>query len=103
MEDYVDDTSRHPTPSRDSKLKETAAHLFDEFGWFCGDTFIFGFESIAQLRAWFYNDEIFSYLDNEGFVLVEMVGEIYHGNCQSVIKRSTAEIVKTFSLLAIPS
>lgn len=103
VEDYVCDISRHPTPNRDSKLKETAAHLFDESGDFEGIDFIFGFESIVQLRAWFYNDEIFSYLNDEGFVLVEMVGEIYHGNCQSIIDGSTAEIVKTFSLLEIPS
>lgn len=109
--DYQDyqNERRHPTPDRDSKLVDSLPRKA-----FFGNSkvdpiidcnyisnFIFGFSSVDQLRMWFFNNNILVGLHNCGFKVVVYKGEVYHGNTQAVIRKSTRKKVKEISLLSL--
>lgn len=103
IEDYIyTDTNSHPNPNNDSGLKMNAPHLYND-GYFEASEFFFGFSSISQLKAWFYNDKLLETFDRSGYFLVELEGEVYHGNAQSVINKSTSILKNRTSLLDICS
>ena len=103
IEDFCPDADNHPSPNRDSGLRASAPHLYDDCGFFMEGEFFFGFSSISQLKAWFYNDKLLEEFDKKGYFLVELEGEVYHGNAQSVINKSTSILKNKTSLLDICS
>ena len=92
----------HPVPKCDSKLMQSipkCGKRLDCFGveepkfkWIFN--FVFGFSSIEQLRAWFYEDEVIEWLHENGFSLVVYEGIAYHGNCQSIVRQGSKQIQK---------
>jgi hypothetical protein len=85
---------RHPAPSQDSQLVANfkASKYKGDVGR-SGDVrpFIFGFSSIEQLRAWFFADEVLSYLFDNGFSLWESNCEIFAGNSLALALKSEFE------------
>jgi len=82
--------AKHPTPSEDSLLTKNCNEAnIAPFGGF----WRFGFKSMAQLRAWFFDDTILDMLANEGivFTVYEVTDEkefidgnaqiVFHGDC----------------------
>ena len=109
IQSAFDDEPRHPVPRNDSKLCETASHLFrkDPYGpygaIFDAPNFVFGYSSIKQLRAWFYKDEPLRILHKNGYSLLHLEGECYHGNSQAIINKTTMKVLSTTSLLTLLS
>lgn len=103
---------RHPVPREDSKLMNAlpkTAKEPDEFSrdlmtirrkWI--ESFIFGFSSLGQLRAWFYDDTVLEWLHDNGFKLVAYEGVAYHGNAQSIIRKKSKKI-NEYSLMNLLS
>ena len=84
MEKYSGD--RHPSPSQDSALWEglKAAQNCGSTGFPDVHPYIFGFSSLEQLRAWFFADEVLTYLHEQGFRLYESEVERIAGNSQAI-------------------
>jgi hypothetical protein len=99
-DDYEFSETLHPCPRFDELLKLNAPHLFDGWGW-KGTEFIFGFDSLAQLRRWIYSNQILELLHSRGFFLSEMFGEVIVGNTQAVIFEPTAKRLNKKSLLTL--
>ena len=90
---------RHPSPSEDSRLWEGLKQKENDS---LPDLkqYLFGFSSIAQLRAWFFDDEVLRHLHEKGFVLVEFDCKIVNGNSQVVsLKEDVAAASKKESSL----
>ena len=96
-----DSLNRHPMPQDDSKLREENKDLFMD-SW-CGlvfnaSRFIFGFSTIEQLRSWLYKDEWLENLFLSDFYLVELEGDVRHGNTQACIDSRTMKVIATHSI-----
>jgi hypothetical protein len=79
-------TDRHPMPNKDSLLKEKFPGDISDY--FNGN-WRFGFESINQFRAWFFNDEWLKSLDRDGFKLSIYdvpASACFFGNSQGIMK-----------------
>ena len=99
--DYEFDATLHPAPADDELLFRNARHLFRDWGSWKGEQFIFGFDSLAQLRRWIYSNQILTTLHSRGFFLSEMFGEVIVGNTQAVIFEPTAQRINKKSLLTL--
>ena len=82
--------NKHPAPCSDSLLWQNLKCKLH-----CGPIghpdvrpFIFGFSSIDQLRAWFFNDEVIKWMVAHGFSLWESGCEPVQGNSQAVLLKS---------------
>lgn len=87
------DSSRHPLPHFDTKLQSSLQNrpIY---------RYHFGFSSIDQLRAWFYNDDWLYKLSLKGVVLsVYAAKEYYGGNSQCVFKKATATLLGKHDLV----
>lgn len=88
---------RHPAPWEDSKLepKWNGKGGRDQKNWY------FGFETIEQVRRWFYEDDFFR--DNLGLVEVSVVRVlgIERGYTQAILDIRRPRIVRTYTLEAI--
>lgn len=81
------DRDRHPLPSSDSLLMDN----LDDKGI---HKFHFAFNSIGQLRNWFYNDEWLIQISDLGiFLSVYESDEVYVGYSQVVFFRENAKLV----------
>lgn len=89
------DLDKHPIPYYDTRLTHEVPN--DLYWTDC----LFGFESVAALRRWFYEDQVLLDLDELGFALKIYEGEVYHGNTQSVIRKGTERLVKIESLFSL--
>lgn len=90
------DNIRHPLPHTDTKLQSSLYNK--EIYVFYGHHF--GFSSIDQLRAWFYNDDWLYKLSLKGVVLsVYAAKEYYGGNSQCVFKKATATLLGKHDLV----
>lgn len=89
--------NRHPAPGQDSKLSPLwRSKLSGEYrNWY------FGFETIEQVRRWFYEDDFFR--DNLGLVEVSVVRVlgIESGYTQAIFDIRRPRTVKTYTLEAI--
>lgn len=104
--DYEEDLSRHPIPEDDSKLLRSFEKLTDEQRFECLriatiSDYHFGFKSIDQFRAWFYDDNVVLWLHNQNYVLTEF--EVSTDNChvgysQMIAILSECKLVKSYSL-----
>ena len=74
---------RHPVPQDDSLLMESLRK--DGFSEPYFPRFRFGFKSIEQLRAWFYDDKILLALEALGFKLAIYDADVLVGSSQAVI------------------
>lgn len=87
----VETNPRHPPPHHDSKLLEGVMEFFevdeeDALTFF--GSFIYGFESLAQLHSWIYKNEWIRGLYEKGFaVYLYRVPSIVfiNGNTQAVV------------------
>ena len=98
---FVGDYDKHPLPCYDSLLwNKISVNLpFEEFS-----AYHFGFTSLEQLRAWFYNDDWLEWLHNEGYILTEFecddIPEIFmSGHTQAIAKLDKITEVKQYSLI----
>lgn len=91
---------KHPLPQQDSLLQENLGTR----------TLIgskrknipplhFGFDSLNQMRAWFYHDEWLQIMHENGIVLsVYEAEEVYLGFSQACFNRETSTLVEKISL-----
>jgi hypothetical protein len=96
---------RHPSPLQDSELTKNFKLKYIRDTGYSMDLrpFLFGFSSIAQLRAWFFDDDVLKYLHEKGFTLVESNCEIVAGNSQAMASKNSFEFSdkKESSLLSL--
>jgi hypothetical protein len=96
MAGALDDTARHPTPSKDSGLIYNG---YDHYARTDRRDFYYGFSSIEQLRRWVYPDQWLRSLHEEGYVLSTFQSLGYTGYTQAVAHKDHMEIIETTSLL----
>jgi hypothetical protein len=89
------DWNRHPMPIEDSLLMwnlDNSKYPISK----CH----FGFISLDQLRAWFYNDKWLTNVSEHGVLLsVYDVEDVYIGNTQVVFVRGDVEPVERYDLV----
>ena len=106
---YSTNWKKHPPPYEDSKLYQSLLNSPDYDGFDYENLLIkyhFGFTSLEQLKAWFYNEDWLEWLDEQGFILSEFecddVPEMFiAGNSQAIAKLDCAIQLKTISLLEL--
>jgi len=77
-------SQRHPPLWSDSMLKDALKK--DGISTRISSTnFRFGFSSMEQLRAWFFDDNVLLQLEDMGFVLGVYEADVWVGNCQAII------------------
>lgn len=89
------DYTRHPLPEEDGGLREWLHEHSDRER----DKFYFGFDSVDQARAWFYDWKVLVTLQNCGAKLrVYAVPDwaVYVGFAQAVFRIDEAELVAEF-------
>lgn len=105
---------RHPLPSDDTPLNNAIRHDFEEnmgdYEMFHGGTVRYGFNSLEQLRRWFFNDNELKHLDECGFSLsIYKVPSMYEGHTQCAIlakyhsKKRIFNKISLISLLTPPN
>ena len=89
------DATRHPLPEADGGLQEWMnTHTYEE-----RELYFFGFDSVDQARAWFYDWKVLETLENHGAKLrVYAVPDwaVYVGFSQTVFRIDEAELVAEF-------
>ena len=76
----------HPMPYEDSKLMVSLKLNMASDWWFVRGKYRYGFNSLDQFRAWFYDDKDLIFLHERGFHLsIYDVPQVYEGNSQSLI------------------
>lgn len=94
------DSMRHPLPEEDGGLQEwMETHSYKE-----RELFFFGFDSVDQARAWFYDWKVLVTLQNCGAKLrVYAVQDwaVYVGFAQAVFRIDEAELVAEFQPTAL--
>lgn len=94
------DEYRHPVPGKDSALVAACPpDFFTSYGSFEAQDFVFGFSNMAQLKSWFYDDQILKFLKQNGFKLRMYSGEIYAGNSQAIIRKDTSFLIEEKELI----
>ena len=97
-----DSSEVHPGPLDDSLFKdnylEKGGSALDIY--FKLTKYIFGFESIEQLRFWLYNDSMICFLAEWDFELVIYESEnVIVGNTQVAFEKESAKIIEKNPLL----
>lgn len=94
----------HPPPARDKILVNAwgAAYPYVQ-GYLGGDdrfNYIFGFNSLAQLRAWFTPNLIKNIIaaKNKIILSVYLSDDIIEGDRQSIMRKSSGELVMRLNL-----
>ena len=97
MIDWLDDYGRlsnenHPEPCCDDQLAKQCRE--DDADRFCTEDYVYGFDSIKQLRRWFYSDEPLSRMGEEAQVELAIydVPKVYVGHTQSAVNKSHFEM-----------
>lgn len=94
------DSLRHPLPEEDGGLRE----WMHEHTYMERQEFFFGFDSVDQARAWFYDWKVLVALQNCGAKLrVYAVPDwaVYVGFAQAVFRIDVAELVTEFQPTAL--
>lgn len=98
------DEKRHPDPFEDYILRKSIREEYK--GVISGDvlcTFLYGFDSLKMLDAWF-DEGIRAILGRSGYaVMVYEAKEAYVGKRQAVFEPNTAELVDMLQMQDIPT
>ncbi len=89
---------RHPTPEDDSKLRDAWIKIVRD--GFSSD-WRFGFTSVDQMRAWFYEDDWLVAMHDIGLGLVVYgcsTDEVRLGHTQAVFERGRCDVVERHAL-----
>lgn len=84
---YQNPSERHPMPQDDSLLTTNKYNIeaLRGYYWF-SSVFRYGFNSLEQLRSWFYEDSALEMLHNCGFVLaIYEIPEMIEGHTQCIM------------------
>lgn len=97
-----DIAGKHPSPDHDSGLRNWwLAHVTRAPDEETLDAIRFGFASLEQLHAWFYNDDWFTSMDKNGFHLrIYDVSDdnVIKGRAQVIFYKDAAKLVGAESL-----
>ena len=93
--------ARHPLPTDDSRLCANSDNqdiqMFDTTSYYC-------FNSIAQLRAWFYDDCWLEWLYANEYSVVEFMLDsefVVQGNSQCIMVLHKAEEVRKLEIMEV--
>lgn len=104
--------TRHPGPGDDSKLVEACegTDMFKEYEYtffsvpdskyFSAPDYIFGFENVAQFRAWFYDDKLLKFAGKNGIKLnLYESNDCFAGNTQMVANKKSLILIGECDIL----
>lgn len=87
--------SDHPNPRNDSKLSSIWDIKYPHGDY---EDYLFGFESLEKLFQWFFLKEDIEFLTKNNFhVSIYETDDCYHGNGQSIAKKSSLRLIETLA------
>jgi len=101
-------TKHHPTPCKDNKFHRSLIGLQSKYPTrICSYSYHnFGFESMEQLKKWFYDDEILEYMEKyEFFISVYSIRKagtnVIVGDHQVAFRRERAKLLEEIKLTTL--
>lgn len=93
-----DNDFRHPEPSQDSKLiancKQQSVYHYDDRMFYC-------FDSVAQLRNWFHNDDWLRWFYEHDFCVLQVAideCDVVFGSSQCILELGKANYTREMTL-----